>query len=237
MATYRKYTKRRSSKKKSYSKGKVSSSVKAYVKKAMVKVKPEVKRTIDYYTEGTVDAVVTPYQYYELIVGQGALAPQRIGLDIKLIGLQVKAFFRNNTTTTQMLRVLVLSCPSDTITTIATMELFKDAGVGGTTSPIIVSGTSPVNMLYPINNFKFKTHYDHVFKLGGSGSTDAKDLIKFTKFCKFGSKIHFDGTSTGGFGDASKRFFVLYLTSDPLLDGGGGAIEITGTNKWYFTDC
>jgi len=237
MAPYKRASKRAFKRKPVARKTGVSTAVKKYVKRAVAPMKPEVKRSIDYYTEQLVDAVITPYSYYELIIGQGVAAPQRIGLDIKLIGLQIKAFYRNNTATTQMIRVLVLSCASDTDTTIATMELFKDAGIGGTTSPIVSSGTSAVNYLYPINDAKFKTHLDKTFKLGGSGATGAEDLIRYTKFVKFNSKIHFDGTSTGAKGDASRRFFVLYLTSDPLLDGGGGAIEITGTNKWYFTDC
>jgi len=223
--------------KKTVSKPTVSSAVKKYVKRTIAPMKPEVKRTIDYYTEQLVDAVVTPYSIYEPFFGQGAAHPQRTGNQIRIIGLKIKAFFRNNTTTTQLIRALVLSTSSDTVTTVATMELFQDAGISGTTTTIAASGTSAVNMLYPINKSKFKIHYDHVFKLGGSGSTDGKDVQLFNRFNKFNSVIKFDGTSTGGVGDASKRFFVIYLTSDPLLDGGGGAVEISGTNHWYFTDC
>lgn len=182
------------------------------------------------------DAVVTPYSFYELVIGQGVQAPQRAGMEILLIGLSIRAWFRNNTTTTQFVRTLVLSCASDTDTTIATMELFADSNVAGTPTTLVASGTSPINVLYPINKSKFKVHHDRVFKLGGSGATGGEDVRVFNKFCRFRSKIKFDAASTGGKGDASRRFFVLYLTTDPLLDSGGGAIEISGTNKWYFTD-
>lgn len=210
--------------------------MKKYVKRATLPLRPEVKRTIDFYTETTVDAVVTPYQYYELIVGQGSAAPQRSGMEILLIGLSIRSWFRNNGTTTQFVRALVLSCASDTDTTIATMELFADSNVAGTPTTLALSGTSPINVLFPINKAKFKIHYDHVFKLGGSGATGGEDVKVFNRFVRFRSKIKFDAASTGGKGDASRRFFVLYLTSDPLLDAGGAAIEISGSNKWYFTD-
>lgn len=199
-------------------------------------LKPEVQRTIDFYTETSVDAVVNPYQYYELIVGQGSQAPQRAGMDVLLIGLSIKSWFINNSNTTQFVRPLVLSCASDTDTAIATMELFADSNVAGAPDSIKLSGTSPVNVLYPINKSKFKVHYDHVFKLGASGATGGEDCKIFNRFIRFRSKIHFDAASTGGKGDASRRFFVMYLTTDPRLDAGGGAIEISGTNKWYFTD-
>lgn len=199
-------------------------------------LKPEVKRTIDYYTENQVDAIVTPYLAFELFAGQGALLPQRTGNEILLIGLSIKAWFLNNGTTTQFIRPIVWSCASDTDTTWATMEFFADAGLSGTPTTGQNSGTSPVNVLYPVNKSKFKVHYDHTFKLGGNGATGGEDCKIFNKFIRFRSKIHFDAASIGGKGDASRRFFVMYVTTDPKLDSGGGAIEITGTNKWYFTD-
>jgi len=235
MAVYRKSAARKVYRKKTVSKPKVSTAVKSYVKKVMKPMKPEVKRQIDFYTEVSHDAIVNPYSLYELAVVQGTTPAQRTGNIINLIGLNINAFFRNNATTTEFVRTLVLSCPSDTDTAVATMELFQDATTGGGTAVIQNSGTNAVNIMYPINKSKFKVHYDHVFKLGGNGSTEGKDVMKFNKFLKFQSKIKFDGTGVG-LGNASRRFLVVYLTSDPLLDSAGGAIEITGINNWYFTD-
>lgn len=234
MAIYRKNIKPRRYKKKTGTKT-VSTAVKKYVKHALKPMKPEVKRQIDYYTEVGIDSIVSPYTQYELAVVQGTTPAQRVGNQINLIGLSIKAFFRNNATTTEFVRALVLSCASDTDTVAATMELFQDATTGGGTAIIQNSGTNSVNMLYPINKSKFKVHYDHVFKVAANTSTDGKDVVQFKKFIKFQSKIKFDGTAVGT-GNASRRFIVFYLTSDPLLDSGGGQVEITGMNRWYFTD-
>lgn len=213
----------------------VSTAVKKYVKKAIKPMKPEVKRQIDFYTEVSHDAIVNPYSLYELAIVQGTTPAQRTGNLVNLIGLNINAFFRNNATTTEFVRALVLSCASDTDTAVATMELFQDATTGGGTAIIQNSGTNAVNIMYPINKSKFKVHYDHTYKLAAGTSTDARDVVQFKKFIKFQNKIKFDGTGVG-LGNASRRFLVIYLTSDPLLDSAGGAIEITGINNWYFTD-
>lgn len=233
MVAYRKPVKRTFRKKRTYSKPKVSLATKKYVRKVMPKV--EVKRQIDGYTETTVDALISPYQIYEFQVTQGDGAYQRQGKQIHLIGLYIKSYFKNNAVGTAFVRCIVVSTASDTDTLGPTMELFKDANVSGTPTTIAVSGTSAVNVLYEINDSKFKKHWDKTYKLASTNSTDGRDVAWNKKFIKFNSLIKFDA-NTAGLGNQSRRFLVIYVTSEPPLDSGGSTIEITGTNKWYYTD-
>lgn len=233
MAIYRKTTKPRRYKKRTISKAKVSTAVKKYVKSHVPK--PEVKRAFDVYSEAVISAMVTPYQMFEPIIAQGTARNQRIGNQIKMLGVHTRAYFKNNSTGTCWVRMLVLSTGSDTDTAAATMELFKDVNAAGDTNPIVVSGSSAGNIFFSINEAKFKTHYDHVYKLGGTGSLEGKDVVLFNKFCKFNTTIKYDGASTG-LGNQSRRFLILYLTSETALDGGGASVEISGMNRWYYVD-
>lgn len=226
----------RSYKKKTIGKAKVSTAVKKYVKKATSSLKPEMKRVIDNYTETTIENVVTPYYIYEPSITQGTTVSTRVGNTIKMAGVNVKAMFRNNATNSAYFRVLVLSSDGATDATPATMELFTETNNVGGTSPIVLSGTGAINILYKINNRRFKVHYDHTFKLAATGSTDGKEVMLFHKFVKFGFKtIKFD-SNTSGLNDQTTRYYVMFLHSETALDGVGGAIEISGQNKWYFTD-
>lgn len=230
---YRKPAKRTFRKKKTTYKPKVSTAVKKYVKTHTPHV--EVKRELDGFSENIVSATITPYLNYEPLIAQGSALNQRIGTQVKMIGIQLRTMLHNNSTITQMVRCLVLGCNSDTDTTPATMELFKDISAAGAVTTIQTSGTSFGNMLYKVNDRKFKIYYDRTFKLGATSSADGQDVIFVKKFIKLNSLIKYEGNSTG-VGNQSKRFIILYLTSDPALDASGGAIEITGNHFYYFTD-
>lgn len=233
MAPYKRNAKRTFRRRPLATKAKVSTAVKKYVKSHTPK--PEVKRAFDVYSETTISAMVTPYQIYEPIIAQGVGRNQRIGNQIKMLGVHTRAHFKNNSTGTCWVRMLVLSTAGDTDTAAATMELFKDVNAAGDTNPIVVSGSSSGNIFFSINDAKFKTHYDHVYKLGGTGSLEGRDVILFNKFCKFNTTIKYDGTNTG-LGNQSRRFLIIYLTSETALDGGGASVEISGMNRWYYID-
>lgn len=233
MAPFRRARKPTYRKKKTAFKPKVSTAVKKYVKRHSPKV--EVKRDLDGFSENVISATVTPYLNFEPVIAQGTALNQRIGCEIKMLGIHLKGMLHNNSAITQTVRILVLGTTSDTDTTPATMELFKDISTAGAVTTIQTSGTSFGNMLYKINDRKFKTYYDHVFKLGATGSTDAKDVALYNRYIKLNSIIKYEANSTG-VGNQNKRFIILYLTSDPALDSGGGAIEITGNHYYYFVD-
>jgi len=235
MTTYRKSAKPRRGKNKTNSQTKVSQAVKTYVKKVVSIAKPEVKHLTDYYTEQIIDAIVLPYQQFEFLPVQGTGVNARTGNEVKLIGLSIHGIMKNNSVNTQLIRTLVLSCPGDTDIAPLTMELFKDASATGLPTPMFFSGVNDANCLFMINDMKFKVHHDHVWKLAATSSSDAKDVVQWKKFIKFNSTIKFDA-NTAGQGNQNRRFFVMYITSDPQQDAGGGAMEISGVNKWYFTD-
>lgn len=214
-------------------KPKVSKAVQRYVKRHTPKV--EVKRELDGFTENIVSATVTPYLQFEPLISQGTAYNQRIGNQVKFTGIYLRTMLHNNSTLTQMVRCVVLACPSDTDTVPATMELFKDLSTAGGTGGILTSGTSFGNCLYRINTNKFKIHWDHVFKLGASTSGDGSDVIFFKKFIKLNKVVKYDANTTG-VGNQTTRYIILYLTSDPGLDSSGGAIEITGNHYYYFID-
>nr|UOF78032.1 capsid protein [Cressdnaviricota sp.]UOF82862.1 capsid protein [Cressdnaviricota sp.] len=211
----------------------VSKAVVKYVKRHTPK--PEFKRELDGFTENIVSATITPYLNFEPLIAQGTALNQRIGCQIRMKGIYLKTMFHNNSTLTQTVRCLVLSTSSDTDTTPATMELFQDISSAGAVTTIQTSGTNFGNMLFRINKRKFHVHYDRVFKLGSTNSTDGKDVIILRKLIKLNSTIKYEANTTG-VGNQSKRFIILYLTSDPALDASGGAIEITGNHYYYFID-
>lgn len=233
MPSYRKKRYTTNTKKRYRNKTKVSPAVKKYVKKHSPHV--EVKRDLDGFSEQIVTASVTPYLNYEPLIAQGTALNQRVGTKIKMIGIQLRTMFHNNSTLTQTVRCLVLGCNSDTDTTPATMELFKDISTAGAVTTIQTSGTSWGNMLYRINDRKFKTYFDKVFTLGSVNSTDGKNVRILRKLVRLNTVINYEGNSTG-VGNQSHRFIILYLTSDPGLDTSGGSIEITGNHFYYFTD-
>lgn len=208
--------------------------VKKYVKKIMPR--PEVKRELDGFSENIVSATVTPYLQFEPLISQGTALNQRVGNEIRFLSIYAKVMMHNNSTITQTVRMLVLGMANDTDTTPATMELFQDANAAGGTSTLLTSGSNFGNMIFRINKKKFHVYYDHVFKLGSTNSVDGKDVVLVRKLIKIRSKIRYDGNTTG-VGNQSKRYMILYLTSDPALDASGGAIEITGNHYYYFTDC
>jgi hypothetical protein len=214
-------------------KPKVNKEIKKYVKRVMPK--PEVKRCLDGYSEQIVSATVAPSQIFEPVINQGTAKNQRVGCSIKLIGLYQKFFLKNNSVGTQLIRHIVVSCDSDTDCVAGTMELFKDITTAGLTTTIASSGTSMGNCLFRINDAKFKVHHDKVHKLGASTATDGTDVKVVKYFKKFNSTIKYEGDLTGE-GNQSRRFLTMFLTSDPALDSGGGSIEISGNNYWYFVD-
>ena len=208
--------------------------VKKYVKKVMPR--PEVKRELDGFSENIVTAGVTPYLQFEPLISQGTALNQRVGNEIRFLSIYAKVMLHNNSTLTQTVRMLVLGMASDTDTIPASMELFQDANVAGGTTTLLTSGTNFGNMIFKVNKKKFHVYYDRVFKLGSVNSVDGKNVVLIKKLFKIRSKIRYDGNTTG-VGNQSKRYMILYLTSDPGLDNSGGAIEITGNHYYYFTDC
>lgn len=212
---------------------KVPTEIKKYVKRHTPKA--EVKRELDGFSENIVSATVTPYLNFEPLIAQGTQYNQRVGNQIKMTGIYIRTMIHNNSTLTQMVRCVVLSCPSDTDTAPATMELFKDLTTTGATGGILTSGTSFGNCLYRLNDNKFKVHWDHLVKLGNVNSGDAKNVVFLKKFIRLNSIIKYDGNTTG-LGNQTRRFLILYLTSDPALDSSGGGIELTGNHFYYFVD-
>ena len=205
----------------------LTTAIKRYVRRVVPK--PELKRDLDGWTENVINSTVTPYINFEPVIAQGTALNQRIGSEIIMRGIYLRAMFKNNSTTTQMVRALVLSCANDTDTAPATMELFQDISAAGAVTQIQTSGTNFGNCLFKINKRKFHVHVDRLFKLGATGSLDGRDVIVFKKLVKLRSRVSYDAGLTG-VGNTSKRFIILYLTSDPSLDAGGGAIELTGNH-------
>jgi len=215
MAIYRRSRKPAFRKKRYVKKTKVSSAVKKYVRNVARPMRPEIKRILDVYTETSIDSVVTPYFTYEPLISQGTGPYQRVGGRVRMTGLHVKAFFKNNATTTEFIRVLLVRTTSDTDTAAATMELFQDSNNGGTPGTIISSGTAATNILYAINKSKFKTLYDKVYKLGSTNSTDSRDVMLFNRFWKLNSQIKYDANQTG-LGNQSTRYLLLQYQYDVL---------------------
>lgn len=214
-------------------KPKVSPAVRTYVKRMVPK--PELKRDLDGFAENIINSTVSPYLAFEPVIAQGTALNQRVGTEITMRGIYLKTMFKNNSTTTQMVRVLVLSTTSDTDTNPATMELFQDISPAGAVTTIQTSGTSFGNCIFKINKRKFNVHVDRLFKLGATGSLDGRDVAIFRKLVKLRSKVLYDANSTG-VGNTSKRYLIFYLISDPALDSGGGAVELSGNHYYYFTD-
>lgn len=235
MAIIRKNMKPKRTSSRTTGKAKVSTAVKKYVKRALLPIKPEVKRMVDYLAEDTLNTLATPYLQYEFLTAQGTALQNRIGTSVRLIGLHMKVFIKNNNNNTNFVRILILSTDGSTDITYATGEVFQDSNLAG--APTTISANTGLKLMTAeINKLKFKIHYDKVLKFANSNTTDSSDVKLFRHFHKFNSPIKYEA-NTYGLINQNRRYFIMYLGAEGPEDiVAGQTLEITGQHKWYFTD-
>ena len=167
-------------------------------------------------------------------IGQGTGSYQRVGNKVKIIGIDLKNFFNNNSTTQIWLRFVVLKCYDRAAA--GTASLFFESGTGNTTSITSLNGIQ--TMLRPWHPAQVKPIYDKVIKMSANSGEAAHSFTRLNHFIKFpkGLIIKYSGSSTGiGYSEPFYQIGCL-IAEAPEDIGAGVTCEWSYCTNIYFVD-
>lgn len=195
-------------------------------------LRPEVKcntRGIDEASLSTLSQ--TPSAFSFCSIAQGTQDYERVGNKIKAIGLRLSGILYNNTTTTNYVRMLVLSQqnPETDMTSTSTNILDTNAITS-------ISSIPGLNTIYsPVNKLTYQVLYDKVIKLGSSSSVDGGQTYHFKKFIKLNKEVIYVGSS--GVDCTRNNIRLLVWAAEAPDDVSVGvAVELSGYCSMYYID-
>lgn len=196
----------------------------------------EVKRYVSTATEQAVSTLTQGTNWVQPFVNisQGLNSYHRIGNKIKVIGLQMKNFFNNNSTTGLWMRFVVLrildkTVPGSTSNIFATNVNAEDNFSG-------VTGIA--TMMRPIHPAFAKVVYNKVFKLTANSSEGASAYKRLYKFIKFPRGLNIEYNSSGtGVSNSNAQYVIGCWTAEAPEDvGAGNTVEWTYEMNVFYTD-
>jgi len=244
MPTYRKRPSNRRSKPMT-GKGRVSDSVKKYVKSVTAKTRPEMK----YFSLGAgvtgptetslnlSNSLVAGYNWQEFTttIAQGTLSSNRVGNEIRLQGYHSKVTYFNNSPVPVYVRRLVISYPgADTEAMLDAAEIFSITGTG---LSFTGAGNNMQVINTPINVAAYKVYYDKTIRLGPSNATDGTNTRMVNYFQKFGGKkILYEGSSSALQSQNTRFAELIIAVTAPNDITAACTLEFSRFNRCYFTD-
>lgn len=210
----------------------VSTAVKRYVRK--VAPRPELKCIWYNDKEYNLDTLSNQaYVYNFSQLAQGTTRYSRIGNDVIFKGVHIKGYVKNNSTKTNVVRIMIISCGGDVDLSVAgTLDIFAEnlAGTGAGSSTV-----TGLETCYAALNKKYTLLKDKYFKLGTTSATDGSDAAMINMFCRLNNKIKYEG-NTYGAGQQNRQIFMMALCSEAADDSAGTVVELSHTTRAWFSD-
>lgn len=197
--------------------------------------KVEMKSLWYHHNEVALNTLNQGYNAYGPNIIQGTQSWNRIGNKVNLGGLHIKGIIKNNATTENYVRMLVIGYDGVRGTSILN-ELFRADQVGATGAMSTINGLDAI--YFPLNKVDIKVYRDKVMKLGGDGAgTAGSNTRMFSEFIKFnGRKIEYKGALTG-VGNQNWIYSILFIAAEASDDTTTGqVVEMSMLERLYFKD-
>lgn len=208
----------------------IPKSVKAYLSKNYPK--PETKRV----GAGELDNLnlLTPIVIDCTSTRQGDSTNERIGAQIQSMGLKLKMFLHNGSTSPYHVRMILVEHTDYSANIDVSTPLYMKYDFG-TTPTYAYFNSSQANLVQNVNRALFTVIYDKLFYLSADG-VNGSDYIKFNKWISYKRKLQYQLP-----GDRDPRKGRLSLVFQVYDADGNGIVEPTGINCGigailYYTD-
>lgn len=199
----------------------------------------EVKRYMMSAVEQKVDTLVpgatTNWLQPIVNIAQGTHSYDRVGSKIKVIGLQFKNFFHNNTTVPIWIRMVLLRVPAGT-TMGPSSTLFMNT-LNSEANFTAVNGMN--SMMKPIHPAFGKVMFNKVIKIIPSVATgESSGFIRYNRFFKFprGINVQFNESGVTAGNLNTQLVFGVWAAEAPEDTTTGSTIEWTYECNCFFTD-
>lgn len=198
----------------------------------------EKKALYNSVTEVSVSSSSLGSNWYPLsAIPQGVGHGERVGRQIKLDSLKINQVFKNNSTGTHLVRILV-GYIKDQSTMGTGTELFENLLSAAPTTPLgIGGGNGMLALVSPINKAKFTVLYDKVITVGAAASVDGADTRQLITNHKLkGALINFEA-STSGAANQDRSLYIGAFTVESGNDTAGGtSVEWTLFAETHYHD-
>lgn len=170
-------------------------------------------------------------------VAQGLQVNNRIGDELKAIGLQTKMSFRNATANVLYIRVCFFWTWGEFGTTLVTgaTELFTDYDNLSTSFATITGTPGVIN--YPLNKKAVIPLIDKIFKLAKNTETNGADNTRLLRFKRLNTKIRYSD-ATQGTTNQSKQLVRIIMCYAPNNATASASLQYqyNEQTKFYYTD-
>lgn len=162
---------------------------------------------------------------------QGTSAGQRIGNEIRLQKLVIRASLHNNATISNLVRMVVFYLDDNVAVTSGT-DIF--AGAAG--NPLDFATVTGINTIhYPFNPVKITVLHDQVFNLAKGGEYESTRVIKKSINLR-NKKVVFENT-TSGVDNQKPNLYIAYWAAEAAEDiSTGTTVELSHYSQTFFTD-
>jgi len=205
------------------------------IAKSVVSKNLEVKSYMYGATEASL-TTLTVGSFGNLFTGiaQGTANNERLGNKIKVIGIQIKGVYNNNSTVPVFVRHALLKMVDRALPT-STTDFFLGL-TGGTVDTADLLGTSPTVMRPFSPLFVSKSYWNRVYTLYSSSSD--KFVTKFGKFIKFrrGLTVQYNNTSSTVANITPNLAFCQWAVESQNDLGAGVTVESSYQIRIFYTD-
>lgn len=149
-------------------------------------------------------------------------------------GISFKGWFKNNGTSTMIIRFGVM-CVKQGSSSIATFNAGSDVLEGDSSNQSITTASSVQRMTQRFNGDQYKAVKQYQIKLGAASATDGSDVRQYRIWVPLnGATFRYDGSGTLPTRNVYSFFAVNCLgNNDEVL---GEAVEVSGTATFYYVD-